>query len=80
MAYKDRISYSEDGAKGNVYMELFNGRFKFENRIIFWEQDKFDELERVANNLIIYYNFYNLIRRQSALGNKSPIKYLNGKG
>lgn len=74
---KARISYSEDGAKENVYMESFNGRFKVENRMILWELDDFEELEKVVNNRIRYYNF---TRKHSALGNKSPIKYLKEKG
>lgn len=74
---KARISYSEDGAKGNVYMEAFNVRFKDENRLIFREQDDITEMEKVVNDRIRYYNF---IRRHSALGNKSPIKYLKEKG
>ena len=36
---KDHISYSEDGAKGNIHIEAFIDRFKDENRLIFWEQD-----------------------------------------
>jgi putative transposase len=74
---KARISYSEDGAKGNVHMEAFIGRFKDENRLIFWEQDDIEELEKLVNERIRYYNF---IRRHSALGNKSPMKYLKEKG
>jgi putative transposase len=74
---KARLSYSEDGAKENVYMESFNGRFKVENRLIFLELDDFEELEKVVNNRIHYYNF---VRKHSALGNKSPMKYLKEKG
>ncbi len=74
---KARISYSEDGAKGNVHMESFNGRFKVENRLIFWELDDITELKRVVDKRIRYYNF---VRRHSTLGNKSPIKYLKEKG
>ena len=33
---KLRVSYSENGAKGNVQMEAFNSRFKTENRSLFW--------------------------------------------
>jgi putative transposase len=32
---KVRVSYSENGAKGNVHMESFNGRFKSENSLLF---------------------------------------------
>ena len=74
---KARISYSEDGAKGNVHMESFNGRFKVENGLIFWELDDITELKKAVDKRIRYYNF---VRRHSTLGNKSPIKYLKGKG
>jgi putative transposase len=78
MAVKDkvRISYSEDGAKGNVYSESFIGRFKSENRLLFWEQDDFEALEEVIKVRVRYFNRE---RRHSTLGNKSPLEYLNGK-
>lgn len=72
-----RVSYSEDGAKGNVHMEAFNSRFKSENRLLFWEQDDFESLKRVVDERIRYYN---RVRRHSALDNKSPLKYLKEKG
>ncbi len=74
---KARISYSEDGAKGNVHMESFIGRLKVENRLLFWEQEDFESLEKVVKSRIRYYNF---VRLHSALENKSPIKYLKEKG
>lgn len=79
VAVKDgvRISYSENGAKGNVYMESFHGKFKTENHLLFWEQESFESLEKVVKNRIRYYN---QVRRHSALGNKSPINYLKEKG
>jgi len=77
MQGKARVSYSENGAKGNVHMESFNGRFKSENRLLFWEQEDFASLEKVVNARIRYYN---QIRRHSALGNKSPVQYLKEKG
>jgi transposase InsO family protein len=73
---KVRISYSEDGAKGNVYSEYFIGRFKSENRLLFWEQENFEALREVIRVRVKYYN---RIRRHSALGNKSLFKYLNRK-
>ena len=78
-AIRDRArpSFSEDGAKGNVYMESFFGRFKEENRSILWEQDDFHSLREVVKERVKYYNRE---RRHSALGYKSPIKYLNEKG
>jgi putative transposase len=74
---KVRVSYSENGAKGNVHMESFNGRFKSENRLLFWEQDDLASLKKVVRQRVRYYN---RVRRHSALGNKSPIRYLKEKG
>jgi len=73
VAVKDkvRVSYSEDGAKGNVYLKSFIGRFKSENRLLFWELEDFEGLEEVVKARIKYYN---RVRRYSALGNKSPIE------
>jgi putative transposase len=74
---KVRISYSETGAKGNVNMEAFNSRFKSENRLLFWEQDNLSALKEVVRGRIRYYNH---VHRHSALGNKSPVRYLKEKG
>lgn len=74
---KIQISYSLDGAKGNVYMESFNGRFKEENRLLFWEQEDLESLRKVVKSRIGYYNH---VRRHSVLDYKSPIKYLKEKG
>jgi len=74
---KVRVSYSENGAKGNVHMESFNGRLKAENRLLFWEQDDLASLKRVVGHRLRYYNH---ARRHSALENKSPMRYLKEKG
>ena len=74
---KVRVSYSENGAKGNVHMESFNSRFKAENRLLFWEQEDLPSLKKVVEQRIRYYN---QARRHSALGYQSPIRYLKGKG
>jgi len=58
-------------------MESFNGRFKQENRDLFWDQDDLESLKKVVAERIRYYNF---VRKHSALGNKSPMKYLKEKG
>lgn len=71
-----RISYSENGAKGNVHMESFNGRFKVENRDLFWDQKELESLKEVVDERIRYYNFD---RRHSALGNLAPMNYLKLK-
>lgn len=74
---KVRVSYSENGAKGNVHMEAFNSRFKTENRLLFWEQEDLGSLKRVVGQRLRYYNH---VRRHSALQNKSPMRYLKEKG
>ena len=74
-----RVSYSLSltGANGNVLMELFNGRFKGENHLLFWEQEDLNALKKVVARRIRYYN---QVRRHSSLGNRSPITYLKEKG
>lgn len=77
MRDKVRISYSENGARGNVHMESFNGKFKSENRLLFWEQEDFESLKKVVDGRVKYYN---RVRRHSSLGNKAPLNYLKEKG
>jgi len=77
MKSKARVSYSENGCKGNVHMESFNGRFKGENRDLFFEQEDLESLKKVVEARIRYYNFE---RKHSALGNLSPMKYLKKQG
>lgn len=77
VSLKSRIAYSEKGAKENVRMESFNGRFKQENRDLFWDQDNLESLKKVVAKRLRYYNF---VRKHSALGYKSPIRYLKEKG
>jgi putative transposase len=72
-----RVSYSLTGAKGNVHMESFNGRFKEENHLLFWEQENLNALKKVVAQRMKYYN---QVRRHSSLGNRSPITYLKEKG
>lgn len=74
---KSLIASSEDGAKKNVHIESFIGRFKEENRDLLWEQPDIESLRKVVDERIRYYNF---ARKHSALGNKAPMKYLNEKG
>jgi len=68
-----RISYSENGAKGNTVMESFNGRFKTENRSLFYDAMNIWELRRVIGRQIDYYNRK---RRHSTLGYMAPIDYI----
>ena len=69
-----RISFSENGAKGNTFIESFNGGFKGENKDLFLNAGNIRELRRVINERMEYYNE---TRRHSALGYMSPLSYIN---
>jgi len=75
--HRARISYSENGAKGNTTMESFFGRFKTENQSLFHEAMNIWELRRMIAQQIDYYN---LRRRHSTLGNTAPMDYVNKEG
>lgn len=75
--HRARISYSENGAKGNTTMESFFGRFKTENQSLFHEAMNIWELRRVIAQQIDYYNRR---RRHSTLGNTAPMDYVNKEG
>jgi len=68
-----RISFSENGARGNTCMESFNSRFKGENADLFLSARNVWELRRVINERMEYYNEK---RRHSALGYMSPLSYI----
>ncbi len=71
---KARISFSENGARGNTYMESFNGHFKGENGSLFYDARNIWELRRIIDTQI---NYYNMRRRHSALGYLAPWSYIN---
>ena len=71
--HRARISFSENGAKGNTEMESFNGRFKTENEDLFYGAANIWELKRLIAQQI---NYYNNRRRHSTLGNTAPIDYI----
>ena len=73
IAHRARISFSENGAKGNTTMESFNGHFKGENESLFHEAANIWELERMIAAQIEYHNYR---RRHSALGYTAPIDYI----
>ena len=75
--HRARISYSENGAKGNTAMESFNGRFKTENRSLFHEAMNIWELKRVIAQQIGYYNRR---RRHSTLSYMAPMDYIIQEG
>lgn len=70
-----RVSYSLDGARGNVFMESFYGRFKTENRSLFLDAQSLAELRDLVDERMAYFNHE---RRHSALDYQSPLTYLEG--
>lgn len=72
-----RLSYSLNGARGNVYMESFNGRLKTENSSLFLDADTLRQLHDVVADRVKYHNER---RRHSSLGNVSPATHLRRIG
>jgi putative transposase len=71
--HRARISFSENGAKGNTSMESFNGHFKGESKSLFYDAANIWELERAVARQMDYYNGK---RRHSTLGNLAPMRYI----
>lgn len=71
------MSFSENGAKENPWIESFWGRMKSRclSRLI--EATTMRELKEVVDEEMSYYNCK---RRHSSLGNISPMKYLESEG
>lgn len=72
-----RASFSENGAKGNPWIESFWARFKQENASLFHEAEDLEELRRLIDRQMHYYN---RDRRHSAVGNLPPLTYLQREG
>jgi putative transposase len=51
-----RLSYAENGAKDNPWIESFWGRFKTENRELLLEADSLEEVMQIVDRQLIYYN------------------------
>ncbi len=68
-----RLSYSTNGAKGNTYMESFNGHFKGPIQSILNEAETIEEVERVVGNRA---DDWNNDRRHSSLGQMAPMAYI----
>ena len=68
-----KISFSENGAKGNTYMESFNGHFKGESGSLFFDARNMWELRRT---IALQIEYYNAQRRHSALGYLAPWTYI----
>jgi putative transposase len=74
---KIRLSYSENGARGNTEMESFNGHFKCPNLSLFHEAKDLDKLRVVIRERVRYWNKK---RRHSTLDHKAPLTYLKKRG
>jgi len=72
-----RVSYSENGAKGNPWIESFWARFKHENHSLLLEADTMDALRDIVDQQMRYYNRE---RRHSGIGNQPPLNYLASEG
>lgn len=68
-----RISYSENGAKDNPWIESMWGRLKVENRSLFHEAESLEELTEIVEDRLVYYNER---RRHSELQYQPPIEWL----
>lgn len=68
-----RLSYSTNGAKGNTYMESFNGHFKGPIQSILNEAETIEEVERIVSNRA---DDWNNNRRHSSLGQIAPMAYI----
>lgn len=71
------VSYSENGAKGNPWIESLWARFKGENGSLIAEAATLSELRDVVGAQVVYYNCE---RRHSALGYVSPVDFLRAEG
>ena len=71
---KARVSFSENGARGNTLVESFFGRLKVESGSLFHDARNVWELRRVVNERIVYHNAE---RRHSTLGNRAPVDYIS---
>ena len=72
-----QVSYSENGAKGNPWIESFWARFKQENRSLILEARTLDTLREIIKRQMQYYNRE---RRHSGIGYQPPLVYLNSEG
>jgi putative transposase len=70
---KVQLSYALNGAKDNPEIESFNGRFKTENRSLFLDAQNLNELHKIVEERIEYYNQE---RRHSSIDYLSPAMYL----
>jgi putative transposase len=65
-----KMSYALRGPSDNPEMESFNGRFKGENRSLFEGAGSLQELSKIVQQRLKYYNCE---RRHSSIGNLAPL-------
>ncbi len=72
-----RLSYSTNGAKGNTYMESFNGHFKQPIESLLMGAGSIPEAKEVIRNRVTKWNQK---RRHSSLGQVAPRTYIESRG
>ena len=70
---KVRVSFSQNGARHNPWVESMWGRIKTEICSLITEAQDFQELEGILDR---HMNYYNKRRRHSTIGNQTPWQYL----
>lgn len=71
------VSFSEDGARGNVWIESVWSRFCIENHSLLIESATIQDLIAVIDDRMRYYDWE---RRHSSLDNQPPIVYAQMEG
>jgi putative transposase len=71
-----RLSYSTNGAKGNTYMESFNGHFKKPIESLVIEAESIPDVKEVIRNRVTKFNEN---RRHSSLGQIAPRTYIENQ-
>lgn len=66
------ISFSEDGARGNPWIESLWGRMKVETESLIHQTETLEELTRVIDQR---FEYYNRRRRHSSIGHRRPEEY-----
>ncbi len=71
------LSFSENGAKDNPWIESFWSRFKAENHSLVIEAQTLEEVIEIVDRQMRYYNSK---RRHSRLAYQTPLEYLHTEG
>ena len=71
-----KISFSENGARGNTWIESLWGRMKVETESLIHQAETFEALESVIDER---FEYYNRRRRHSSIGQRRPEEYAKNK-